>query len=102
MKIGWSSGKVSRPISTGVGWKIIDPGRDDTVPVRVFGGVGGAGDSRGVVEVKACVEADCTSDALDGSDEATLLADARGLPPNADMKERTVRNHQQGHWNFPY
>lgn len=59
--------------------------------MRVLGGVEGAGESRGVVEVKACVEGDCTSDAFDGNGEGPLFADVRGLPPNADMKERTVR-----------
>lgn len=58
--------------------------------MRVLGGVDGAGDSLGVVEVKACVDGDCTSDAFGGKDDATLLVDDRGLPPNADMKERTA------------
>lgn len=47
-----------------------------------------------MLEVKACVEGDCTSDALGGNDEATLFADDLGLPPKADMKERTVRTDQ--------
>ena len=94
--MGASSGRVSRPISTDGGWKTMDPGREEGFSCRFLGGEGGTGDSRGVVDVRACVEDERFSDTLVTVGAAAVLLDLGLLPPKADMKESTVGEVSKG------